>query len=273
MPSLGDWGRRVIGDAFGDAWRVLIGHRFGSHVVQTWFTLAADTLDREVRPSIVHAADGKARGIWPPQHTAQENAPASEGKLPTMSALFTKVIDLLSPSLSSLLTNPHASPPIRLLLVVLTPSRSVPALDAGEENLIRSKKSGKYRKGQSVKGKSILEDGEADKVKGKEVERRIPEDVLSIRTRVLADLMKAITPVEWKSMGIDPVGSAAVQLLLEIEVEDGREKSAGSLLDIVTDGLIDEICRSITQLHRQVLTIQMSNTTRVQMPLITRRPC
>ena len=49
MPSLGDWGRRVIGDAIGDSWDVLTRHRFGSHVVQTWFTLAADTLDREVR--------------------------------------------------------------------------------------------------------------------------------------------------------------------------------------------------------------------------------
>ena len=48
MPSLSDWGRRVIGDAFGDNWKQLVGHRFGSHVAQTWFTLAADTLDREV---------------------------------------------------------------------------------------------------------------------------------------------------------------------------------------------------------------------------------
>jgi len=53
MPSLGDWGRRVIGDAFGDSWDVLIRHRFGSHVAQTWFTLAADTLDREVRPVLI----------------------------------------------------------------------------------------------------------------------------------------------------------------------------------------------------------------------------
>ena len=48
MPSLGDWGRRVIGDAFGDQWEILIRHRFGSHVAQTWFNLAANTLDREV---------------------------------------------------------------------------------------------------------------------------------------------------------------------------------------------------------------------------------
>ena len=48
LPSLGDWGRRVIGDAFGDNFETLLRHRFGSHVVQTWFTLMADTLDREV---------------------------------------------------------------------------------------------------------------------------------------------------------------------------------------------------------------------------------
>lgn len=58
MPSLSDWGRRVIGDSFGDKWEELIRHRFGSHVVQTWMTLAADTLDREVCSSfysIAHA--------------------------------------------------------------------------------------------------------------------------------------------------------------------------------------------------------------------------
>jgi len=161
-----------------------------------------------------------------------------------MTALVAKVIDILSPSLSSLLTHPHASPPIRLLLVILTPSRTVPTLDGGgEENLIRSKKSGKYRKGQSVKGKSILEDGQEDSTKGKALERKIPEDLIMVRRNVLEGLMRAITPVEWKSMGIDPVGSAAVQLLLEIEVEDKREKATGSLLDIVTDGLVDEICQ------------------------------
>lgn len=56
MPSLSDWGRRVIGDSFGDKWEELIRHRFGSHVVQTWMTLAADTLSREVCssfPSII----------------------------------------------------------------------------------------------------------------------------------------------------------------------------------------------------------------------------
>jgi nucleolar protein 9 len=51
LPSMGDWGRRVVGDAFGDSWEEMIRHRFGSHVAQTWFTLGAETLDREVSSS------------------------------------------------------------------------------------------------------------------------------------------------------------------------------------------------------------------------------
>jgi nucleolar protein 9 len=49
LPSLSDWGRRVIGDAFAGEMATLLQHRFGSHVIQTWFNLAAGTLDREVR--------------------------------------------------------------------------------------------------------------------------------------------------------------------------------------------------------------------------------
>ena len=52
LPSLGDWGRRVVGDAFGDGWEQIFRHRFGSHVAQTWLCLAADTLDREVSACI-----------------------------------------------------------------------------------------------------------------------------------------------------------------------------------------------------------------------------
>lgn len=48
LPSLNDWGRRVVGDAVGENWQTLIRHRFGSHVAQTWMSLAAGTLDREV---------------------------------------------------------------------------------------------------------------------------------------------------------------------------------------------------------------------------------
>lgn len=39
---------RYFPDPFPISWNLLIQHRFGSHVCQTLFSLAADTIDREV---------------------------------------------------------------------------------------------------------------------------------------------------------------------------------------------------------------------------------
>ena len=49
LPSMGDWGRRVLGDTFAGSWETLMRHRFGSHVVQSWIRLGADAIEREVR--------------------------------------------------------------------------------------------------------------------------------------------------------------------------------------------------------------------------------
>ena len=156
-----------------------------------------------------------------------------------MTTLVAKILNILQPSIPALLTNPHASPPVRLLLIVLTPTRTVPALNEAEEGkggIVRSKKSGKYRKGQAVKGKSIFGDDE-EKGKGKASDRMIPDELVALKKEVLEKLLKEISEVEWRSMGVHAVGSAAVQLLLELESEDGTSV----LLDILTDGLISHI--------------------------------
>lgn len=157
-----------------------------------------------------------------------------------MTTIFHDLVTLLKPSIPSLLSNPHASPPLRLLFIVLTPGRAVPALDAGEGGNIRSKKSGKYRKNQAVQGKSIFGDEEG-KGKGKAVKRTLPEDLVKQRTALFKDLMTRVGANEWKSMGINAVGAVAVQLLLEIEVEDGRADYEGSLLDIITEGMVSHL--------------------------------
>ncbi|BEI83685.1 hypothetical protein CcaverHIS002_0402890 [Cutaneotrichosporon cavernicola] len=179
LPSLNDWGRRVVGDAVGGEWESLVRHRFGSHVAQTWLTLAAGTLDREA----------------------------------------------------------HASPPVRLLLLVLTPDRALPSLDASEggADLVRSKRSGKWRKGHGVQGKSILGDEPSTAEK-----RAVPESVVALRPQIREGLMERIAPVEWQGMGVSPVGSPAVQLLLQCEVEDGAV-AQGSLFDILTEGLVTAV--------------------------------
>ncbi|KAK8865980.1 hypothetical protein IAR55_001130 [Kwoniella newhampshirensis] len=236
LPSLNDWGRRVIGDSFGDKWKEVIRHRFGSHVVQSWMTLAADTLDRE------------ARDIWPTQQAKQNE---SVGKLPTMTELFITIIDTVLPSLPQLLSSPHSSPPIRLLLLLLTPHRSLPTL-GGEStergNLIRSKRSGKYRNNQGVKWKSIFGEGDENeskgKGKGKVIRREVPEQLAGLRSKIRKELMEKLAEGEWKAMGVDAVGSATVQLLLEFEVEEGEAENEGSLFDILTEGMISQLKKS-----------------------------
>lgn len=71
LPSLNDWGRRVIGDSFGEKWEALIAHRFGSHIVQTWMTLAASTLDREVSLCLVNEYQ-LTTGSWDLSTAAEE---------------------------------------------------------------------------------------------------------------------------------------------------------------------------------------------------------
>ena len=166
-------------------------------------------------------ADHQNKGIFPPQQKEQDES-SDTGFLPKMTDLFTNILNLLQPSIAQLLNNPHASPPLRLLLLILTPTRAVPSLD-GNDRLIRSKRSEKYRKGQAVQGKSIFGDDE------KTVSRTVPEALVTRRKEVIRELN--ISPVEWRSMGLHSVGSAAVQLLLEIEAED---KDATPLLDIFT---------------------------------------
>ncbi|KAK4689724.1 nucleolar protein 9, partial [Tremellales sp. Uapishka_1] len=245
LPSMGDWGRRVIGDSFGDKWVEIVKHRFGSHVVQTWLTLAGETVDRE------------ARGIFPPQQ-----AKAEEGELPTMTTLILTIITSVLPSLPTLLTSPHASPPMRLLLLVITPNKELPSLDGSGENLIRSKKSKGFRKGHGVQGKSILMEGDGASNKGKEKEketaRLVPAELVDARKVMRKEVKERIHGAEWRSMGVDTVGSAAVQLLLEYEIEDGEAESEGSLLDHLTEGLISQPTEPQAQ---PFLTSLLSSTT------------
>jgi nucleolar protein 9 len=137
-----------------------------------------------------------------------------------MTTLFSNMVKALQPTLSTLLTNPHASPPIRLLFLLLIPGRPLPSLEAREGGLIRSKKSEKFRKGHKVQGTSIFGDHKAKgkgKGKGKDEgvileERKVPAELLELRKEVRRSLMGAVQGVEWRGMGLDPVGSAAVQV-------------------------------------------------------------
>jgi nucleolar protein 9 len=138
-----------------------------------------------------------------------------------MTNLFVSLVTSLLPSFPSLLTSPHASPPLRLLLLVLTPNRALPSLDGSDGGIIRSKRSNKYRKGHGVQGKSFVgeeEDAGKGKAKAKakaaeEVkERSVPKDLVETRRKIRGELMEKIDGAEWRSMALNMVGSAAVQV-------------------------------------------------------------
>jgi nucleolar protein 9 len=131
-----------------------------------------------------------------------------------MASLISSLANSIRDILPTLLTHPHASPPIRLLLLVLSPDKPLPSLDSTGNDKIRSKKSEKYRKGQGVQGQSIFGEQEQLKGKGKEAAavRRLPDDLLPVPKAMYSDLVGRISPAEWRSMGADPVGNVAVQV-------------------------------------------------------------
>lgn len=144
-----------------------------------------------------------------------------------MTDLAKTLITSILPNLPELLVNPHASPPIRLLLLVLTPNKGLPSIggEGGSNEGIRSKRSKKFRKGQGVQGKSFIDGSERgheqpnglEKGKGKEgaevsVKREVPAELVDMRKVIRKELMERMSGVEWRSMGINAVGSAAVQV-------------------------------------------------------------
>lgn len=220
MPSLGDWGRRVLGDALAGGWAALVRQRWGSHIVQTWLTLAAGTLDRE------------ARGVWPAQHLQQEQEQAqgqeqgkeedregkSTGVLPSMAALVQGFVAALGPEMPALLTHPQASPVMRTLLILLSPGRPMPSLDGlaggSRDSLVRSKKSAKWRTSHKVQGASILGTDEAEGGgKGKAPARRLPDELLGARRELRRGITEAVQGIEWRLMGVNPVGSPTIQVI------------------------------------------------------------
>lgn len=180
-----------------------------------------------------------------------------------MTSLFSSIISILLPAIHRLISSPYASPPLRLLLLILTPRRILPALGterSANEGLIRSKKSDKWRKNQDVKGKSILGD---DQSAAQSSNRALPEDLRLYRKEIRQALMEGLGEAEWKAMGVDAVGSPTVQLILEFEVDEGDAEKQGSLFDILTEGIVTQICsndQSVFEARPYLLSLIMTQT-------------
>lgn len=242
LHSMGDWARRVLMDSFSGCFRQLFEHRFGSHVCQTLVGLAAETIDRE------------SKGIWPQQHLQQEEALQSgeqQGHLRTATVLIEGLVEELLPVIPQLLTSPFASPPLRILLLLLSPGRSVPTQSddnsvhqsSSDASKIRSKKSLKFRE-RGGKMTNILQSEDQITLSSDPStlsQRTIPPNLIRLRSVMLNYLTTHISGPEWRAMGVENAGSPVVQMLLEIESEDPAVAlQRNSILDHLTSGLITE---------------------------------
>ncbi len=128
------------------------------------------------------------------------------------------LVQEILPTLPPLLTSPHASPPIRLLLILLSPNKPMPsASEPGAQKLIRSKRSIKYRKSNHAgKMQSIFggeaEDGAANGKASAEAGRRVPRELQVARSEIRENLHARMSGTEWRALGVEDVGGPVAQV-------------------------------------------------------------
>ncbi|KAF8164318.1 armadillo-type protein [Pholiota molesta] len=218
--SMDDFVRRVFVDSLAGSYDVLVRHRFASHVCQTLFTVARDTISRE------------AKGITPAIPVSEE-----EGELRTLSQLVLDICEELLPNFSSLVMDPFASHVVRSLLLLLSPNLS--ASEENSQSAVRSKKSAawKARQGQM---KSVFSE---DKGKGKETLRSTPPEFRQMARRFVQMVRDQLDENETRAMAANKVSCPGLQMLLEVEADQDMSNESNSLMDRVMAGVITT-CKS-----------------------------
>lgn len=117
----------------------------------------------------------------------------------------------------NLLISQFASPPLRTLLLLLSAGRAVPSTkgSAQDDKRLRSKKSAKFRVNQAGQMQSVVRNENEDPStvgQGKKSERIVPVELQDARRRILQYLLKRLSPVEWRAMGVENVGGPTIQV-------------------------------------------------------------
>ncbi|RDB20532.1 Nucleolar protein 9 [Hypsizygus marmoreus] len=218
--SMDDFVRRVFLDSLVGSYELLVRHRFASHVCQTLFTVAKDTVSRETR------------GIFPTVPESSEH-----GELRTLTQLVLDVSEEILPTFSSLIMDPFASHVIRALLLLLSPNLS--SSDENAQTALRSKKSAAWKARQGPM-KSVFTD---EKGKGKEVPlKSTPPEFRELARRFVEILRADLGENEVRALAANKVACPGLQMLLEVEADHGMADEPGSLMDRVTVGIISA-CR------------------------------
>ncbi|KAL0949796.1 hypothetical protein HGRIS_009833 [Hohenbuehelia grisea] len=214
--SMDDFIRRVFMDKFMGSFDILVKHRFASHVLQTFFTVAADTISRE------------SRGIFP-------SVPESEdqGELRTLTQLVLDCCEELLPSFQSLIMDPFGSHVMRALILLLSPKAS--GSSNGSQSTLRSKKSAAWKAKQGPL-KSVFNDG-----KGKASEsshKNLPQEFHAVSRKFVRVIRDELGENEVRALAASKVASPVLQMLVEVEADEGIHDEPGSLMDCVLVGII-----------------------------------
>ncbi|KAI6046465.1 armadillo-type protein [Pisolithus marmoratus] len=214
--SMDDFVRRVFIDSLCGSFEVLIKHRFASHVCQTFFSVAVDTVTRETRGII-----------------AETPKPGDKGELRTLTQLILDICDEIRPTFTSLIMDPFASHVLRSLLLLLFPI-ALPG-DPTPQKFVRSKKSMSWKAKQGTM-KSVFS---SEKGKGNETPNvSAPNQFRHIAVQFMRHLRDQLSANEVRALAANKVASPVLQLLLEIEAEVGEDASPDSLMDRVLVGMI-----------------------------------
>ncbi|CAE6465333.1 unnamed protein product [Rhizoctonia solani] len=222
LHSMDDVVIRVFADRLCGSYVQLAHHRFGSHVCQTLFEVAASTISRETRGRIAKPTD------------SDDNA----GVLRTMTELVTVISEELLPSVSQLILDPFGAHVLLSLLVLLAPKITRhPDSSHPNTSLIRSKKSAAYKSRQGSM-KSILS-SETDQISTTVV----PESFKDIAARYIDLLRESTDANEIRAFAANKVANPVLQAMIDLEAQQGKSDTPGSLIDSVLMGTISSIAQ------------------------------
>ncbi|KAF7978355.1 hypothetical protein HWV62_1005 [Athelia sp. TMB] len=218
--SMDDFARRVFVDRLAGSYEILVRHRFASHVCQTLFTVAADTVARE------------ERGILP-----QTTDLSAEGELRTLGELILAICEELAPFFTQLIMDPFASHVIRALLLLLSPLTHTSNDSSKCHSNVRSKKSAAWKARQAPM-KSVFADHKGKAAEGTNPAHSTPKAFKKAAGNFVRILREELGANEVRALAADKVASPVLQILLEIEADLGLSDAPDSLMDRVLVGII-----------------------------------
>ncbi|KAG0698851.1 armadillo-type protein [Suillus ampliporus] len=207
--SMDDFVRRVLLDSLSGSYEALVKHRFASHVCQTLFIVAEDTILRETK------------GIYPSVANSKDN-----GELRTLTRLILDICEEVTPAFTSLVMDPFASHVLRALLLLLSPSSSAASHKA--ESNMRSKKSSAWKARQGTM-KSVFADNKSQHVNSN---RSVPKEFHDAAVRFVHTIKSELSDNEVRALAADKVASPLLQ------ADHGESSSPDSLMDRVLVGII-----------------------------------